>query len=55
MIGEGIKQIPSYKCPIPFDELQRLRENFWKEKIGHSRRWRAIREICESDAGNFIL
>ena len=50
MIGEGVKQIPSYKCQIPFDELNLLREEFWKEKIKKNRRWRAIKEICESDA-----
>lgn len=50
MIDEGIKQIPSYKCPIPFDELKELRERFWQSKIKTNRRWKAIREICESDA-----
>ena len=50
MIGEGVKQIPAYKCQIPFDSLNNLREEFWKEKIKKNRRWRAIREICESDA-----
>ena len=52
MIGEGIKQIPSYKCTIPFDKLNELREAFWNEKFKISRRWKAIREICESDAAS---
>ena len=30
MIGEGLKRIPSYKCTLPYDELNTLRENFWK-------------------------
>lgn len=50
MIDEGIKQIPSYKCTIPFDELKELREKFWQSKIKQHRRWKAIREICEADA-----
>ena len=49
MIGEGVKLIPSYKCEIPFDKLNNLREEFWKEKIKKNKRYRAIKEICESD------
>lgn len=29
MIGEGIKQIPSYKCRLNPDELNKLRGEFW--------------------------
>ena len=29
MIGEGIKQIPSYKCFLSDTELNKLREDFW--------------------------
>lgn len=29
MIGEGVKQIPAYKCNMPYDELQKFREEFW--------------------------
>jgi hypothetical protein len=49
-IGKGVKQIPSYKCLIPYDKLYELREEFWKEKISKNKRWKTIREICESDA-----
>lgn len=52
MIGEGIKKIPSYICTVPFDKLNELRDTFWKEKFKISRRWKAIREICESDAAS---
>lgn len=51
-IGEGIKQIPSYQCSIPFDKLNELREKFWEKKFKMNRRWKAIREICESDAAS---
>lgn len=29
MIGEGIKKIPSYKCLLTYDQLEKLREEFW--------------------------
>jgi hypothetical protein len=29
MIGEGIKQIPAYKCTMSDTELNKLREDFW--------------------------
>ena len=32
MIGEGIKQIPAYKCKIPYDQLNELKEKFWNSK-----------------------
>ena len=53
-IGYGIKQIPSYKCLIPYDKLYELREEFWKEKISKNKRWKAIREICESDPDSAV-
>ena len=31
-IIEGIKQIPSYICKMPYDKLNELREKFWKNK-----------------------
>ena len=31
-IGEGIKRIKSYKCPMPYNKLNELREKFWKSK-----------------------
>ena len=53
-LGYGIKQIPSYKCLIPYDKLYELREEFWKEKISKNKRWKAIREICESDPDSAV-
>jgi hypothetical protein len=55
MIGEGIKQIPAYKCSIPYDKLNKLREDFWNSKRNNRRIWRAIRECCESDAGTAAI
>ena len=50
MIGKGLKQIPSYKCTVPYNELNRMREDFWSSKFFLTRKWRAIQTICNSDA-----
>ena len=55
MIGEGIKQIPSYKCKIPYDKLEELKEKFWNSKKKYRRIWKVIRECCESDAGTAVI
>ena len=55
MIGEGIKQIPAYKCKIPYDKLNELKEKFWNSKKKYRRIWRAIRECCESDAETAVI
>ena len=48
-IGEGIKKIKSYKCPIPYNKLNELREKFWKSKKTNKYIWKVIRECCETD------
>ena len=48
-IGEGIKKIKSYKCPIPYNKLNELREKFWKSKKTYKYIWKVIRECCETD------
>ena len=55
MIGEGIKQIPAYKCDIPYDKLNELKEKFWNSRVKYRRVWRAIRECCESDQGTAVI
>ena len=49
-IGEGIKRIKSYKCPIPYNKLNELREKFWNSKKSNRYIWKVIRECCETDA-----
>lgn len=49
MIGEGVKQIPSYKCNLPFDQLEKLREEFWLSKK-HQRIWLVLKTCCQTDA-----
>jgi len=48
-IGEGIKKIKSYKCPLPYNQLNELREKFWKSKKTNKYIWKVIRECCETD------
>ena len=48
-IGEGIKRIKSYKCPMPYNKLNELREKFWKSKKTNKYIWKVIRECCETD------
>ena len=31
--GEGIKKIKAYKCDMVYNDLQKLRYEFWSEKI----------------------
>lgn len=49
-IGEGIKKIPSYKCTIPFDKLNKLRDSFWKSKKRYKVLWDVLKECCETDS-----
>lgn len=54
-IGNGIQQIPSYKCPIPYDKLNELREEFWKSRTQHKGVWKVIRECCTTDSETAVL
>lgn len=55
MIGSGIKSIPSYKCDIPYDQLQELRDKFWASKKRDRRYWKVIKECCETDAETAVM
>ena len=55
MIGEGIKKIPAYICKIPYDQLNELKEKFWKSRKKYRRIWKAIRECCESDPETAVI
>lgn len=48
VIGEGIKEIPAYKCNLAYDELDKLRAEFWATKT--SRVWAVLKTCCETDA-----
>lgn len=55
MIGEGIQQIPNYKCPLAVDKLTELREEFWNSRSSKRHIWKIIREACTSDAATAAI
>jgi hypothetical protein len=47
--GVGIKRMKGYKCDIPINELNKLRDEFWNSKIHKNNIWRSIRQACVMD------
>ncbi len=47
--GIGIKRMKGYKCTLPINELNEMRENFWTTKIEENSKWRIIQQICVFD------
>lgn len=58
--------IPAYRCALPYDELNKLREKFWgmnkmlkiASRKGHKRGWLILKGCCETEAcmnKSFIL
>lgn len=48
-IGIGVKKIPNYKCQLPYDKLEELREEFWIGKNQTDKVWAILRKCCEVD------
>ena len=47
--GVGIKRMKGYKCDLPIDKLNEMREKFWSTKIEENDNWRIIQQICVFD------
>ena len=47
--GVGIKRMKGYKCNLPINKLNELREKFWLTKINEDENWRIIQQICVFD------
>ncbi len=47
--GVGIKRMKGYKCDLPINKLNELREKFWTTKINEDENWRIIQQICVFD------
>ena len=47
--GVGIKRMKGYKCNLPINKLNELREKFWMTKINEDENWRIIQQICVFD------
>ena len=42
-IGEGIMKIHNYKCPLPIDKLDSLREQFWLTRNQADKNWKILK------------
>lgn len=47
--GVGIKRMKGYKCNLPINKLNEMREKFWNTKITENENWRIIQQICVFD------
>ena len=47
--GIGIKRMKGYKCDLPIDKLNEMREKFWTTKIEENENWRIIQQVCVFD------
>ena len=50
LIGLGIKKMKAYKCDLIIDELNKLREHFWKVKISINARYKFLRQAILYDS-----
>ena len=55
MIGEGIKQIPAYKCTLPYDKLIKERNLFWSKRKKYKVLWDVLKECCEADSDTALI
>jgi hypothetical protein len=55
--GEGIKRMKGYKCNLPINELNKLRDEFWNKKVAGNHLWKSIKQACVMDhirSGNVL-
>ena len=46
-VGEGVKKMKGYICPVSYEELQKIREEFWTSRIeGNAEIWEILHTIC---------
>ena len=48
-IGEGIMKIHNYKCPLPIDKLESLREQFWLTRNQADKNWQILKSCMGLD------
>ena len=58
-VGIGIKRMKGYKCDLKINELNQLREKFWKVKTNHCNKnwvvWGNIKRAVEYDESRSSL
>ena len=49
-IGIGVKRMRGYICPVTFEELQKIRDDFWSSRIeGNKSIWEVLHMICNDN------
>mgnify|MGYP002622648433 CR=1 FL=1 len=48
-IGQGIMKIHNYKCPLPIDKLESLREQFWLTRNQADKNWKILKSCMGLD------
>ena len=48
-IGEGIMRVHNYKCPLPIDKLDTLRQQFWLTRNQTDDNWKILKLCIEMD------
>ena len=52
-IGEGVKRMKGYISPVSYQELQKIREDFWSSRIeGNKAIWEVLHTICNDTTLN---
>ena len=50
-VGVGVKRMKGYICPVTFEELQKIREDFWSSRIeGNNVVWEILHMICNDSS-----
>ena len=49
-VGEGVKKMKGYICPVSFEELEKIRKDFWSSRIeGNPIIWEVLHTICSDN------
>ena len=50
-VGTGIKRMKGYISPVPFEELEKIRNDFWSSRIeGNPQIWEILHMICNDNS-----
>ena len=47
--GFGIKRMKGYRCSLNIDELNKIRDHFWRSRVENRERWQYIHQACIYD------
>ena len=50
-VGTGVKRMKGYISPVPFEELEKIRNDFWSSRIeGNPQIWEILHMICNDNS-----